>query len=52
MGIGKPERLKGFGDMEVYSRKLNDKDRLVYIIYEEEEEIVEIISCRGHYEDH
>lgn len=51
LGIGKPERLKGFGEREVFSRRINDKDRFVYIIYEGKEK-VEIISCIGHYDDH
>ena len=46
-GTGKPERLKYF-DEEVYSRRVNRKDRLVYTIYEEQKEI-DISSCRGHY---
>lgn len=45
-GIGKPEPLKenlsGF-----YSRRIDDVNRLVYRI---KDEIIEIISCKGHYE--
>jgi toxin YoeB len=51
-GIGKPERLKGFGEREVYSRRVNDKDRLVYTVFEEPYYKVEIVSCLGHYNDH
>ena len=47
-GTGKPERLRYF-DKEVYSRRVNHKDRLVYTIYESLQEI-DISSCRGHYE--
>jgi len=47
-GIGKPERLRHF-DGEVYSRRVNRKDRMVYTIYEETKEI-DISSFRGHYE--
>lgn len=47
-GIGKPERLKYF-EKEVYSRRVNQKDRLVYTIYEYKKEI-DISSCIGHYE--
>lgn len=47
-GIGKPERLKYF-DKQVYSRRVNRKDRMVYIIYEESKTI-DISSFRGHYE--
>jgi toxin YoeB len=46
-GIGKPERLKYF-EKEVYSRRVNHKDRIVYTIYEGIGEI-DISSCRGHY---
>lgn len=47
-GTGKPERLRYF-DKEVYSRRVNHKDRLIYTIYESLQEI-DISSCRGHYE--
>lgn len=47
-GTGKPERLKYF-EKEVYSRRVNQKDRIVYTIYESLKEI-DISSCRGHYE--
>jgi len=47
-GRGKPERLRYF-EMEVYSRRVNHKDRLIYTIYEEFKEI-DITSFRGHYE--
>lgn len=46
-GTGKPERLKYF-EKEVYSRRLNQKDRLIYTVYESLKEI-DISSCRGHY---
>ena len=47
-GIGSPEPLKG--DMSgCYSRKINEKDRLVYHFLSGD--IVEIISCKGHYAD-
>jgi len=47
-GRGKPERLRYF-EKEVYSRRVNHKDRLIYTIYEEFKEI-DISSFRGHYE--
>jgi len=47
-GIGKPERLKYYAQ-EVYSRRVNHKDRMVYIIDEKKKEI-DISSFRGHYE--
>ena len=31
-GIGQPERLKYFRDKEVWSRKLDKKNRIVYLI--------------------
>lgn len=50
-GIGKPERLKGYDNAEVFSRRINDKDRIVYEIIENEH-LIEILSCIGHYDDH
>lgn len=45
-GIGKPEALKG--ELSgCYSRRIDEFNRLVYKI---EDGILEIISCRGHYE--
>jgi len=48
IGTGKPERLKYF-EKEVYSRRVNYKDRMIYTIYEAPKEI-DITSFRGHYE--
>ncbi len=46
-GIGKPEPLKG--DMSgFWSRRIDDTNRLVYRI---RGEVMEIVSCKGHYED-
>lgn len=47
-GEGKPEILKG-NLQGYYSRRINEKDRLVYKILDEN--IVEIYSCQGHYDD-
>ena len=47
-GTGKPERLRYF-EKEVYSRRVNQKDRMIYTIYESLGE-VDISSVRGHYE--
>jgi toxin YoeB len=47
-GTGKPERLKYF-EKEVYSRRINHKDRLIYTIYEDIKEI-DVSSFRGHYD--
>ena len=46
-GKGKPEPLHG--DFSGYwSRRINDMDRLVYRI---NDGVLEIISCKGHYDD-
>ncbi len=47
-GIGKPERLK-YRAAPTYSRRIDEANRLVYL-YSEEEDIITIISCVGHYE--
>ena len=47
-GTGKPERLKHLGG-EVWSRRITEKDRLVYDI---QSDVVNIIACRFHYDDH
>lgn len=46
-GIGKPEPLKD--DMSgFWSRRIDDVNRLVYRI---RGDALEIVSCKGHYED-
>lgn len=46
-GEGKPEPLKG--DLKgKWSRRINEKDRLVYEITEES---IKVIQCKGHYTD-
>ena len=46
-GIGKPEPLKGeFSGF--WSRRIDEKHRLVYRI---KGGMLEILSCRGHYDD-
>jgi toxin YoeB len=47
-GIGKPEPMKG-NYQGYFSRKINEKDRLVYTILKDD--IIEIYSCKGHYDD-
>ncbi len=47
-GTGKPERLKHLGG-EVWSRRITEKDRLVYDI---QSDTIVIIACRFHYDDH
>ena len=46
-GIGQSEALKGNLHGE-YSRRINEKDRLVYHV---EQGKIYIVSCRGHYEN-
>lgn len=46
-GIGKPEPLKG-GLSGFWSRRIDDTNRLVYRI---NGEVLEILSCKGHYND-
>ena len=45
-GDGKPEPLKG--ERGKWSRRINDKDRLVY---QYKDGTITIYQCRGHYED-
>lgn len=46
-GTGKPEPLKG--DLSGYwSRRIDDQHRLVYRVTEEQ---IEIVQCKGHYND-
>lgn len=46
-GIGKPEPLKG--NLNGYwSRRIDEFNRIVYF---EQNDIVYVASCRGHYED-
>ncbi len=46
-GIGKPEPLRG--DLSgFWSRRIDDVNRLVYRI---SGNVLEIVSCKGHYED-
>ena len=48
IGLGKPELLKGtFSGF--YSRRIDDKNRLVYTITENGD--IEILQCKGHYQD-
>ena len=47
-GTGKPERLKHLGG-EVWSRRITEKDRLIYDI---QQDAIIIIACRFHYDDH
>lgn len=44
-GIGKPERLK---HQPGWSRRIDQEHRL---IYEVKDDVIEVKSCKGHYED-
>jgi toxin YoeB len=47
-GIGKPEPLKGeFSGF--WSRRIDDVNRFVYRLAEDGS--IEVLSCRGHYDD-
>jgi len=48
VGTGKPERLKHMQG-EVWSRRITEKDRLVYDIAGD---VITIVACRFHYDDH
>lgn len=48
-GLGFPENLKYY-DGEVWSRKINKKDRLVYEIFEVQSKVI-VIQTLGHYSD-
>ena len=46
LGIGKPESLKG-NLSGLWSRRIDEYNRLVYRI---RENMIEIVSCRNHYD--
>lgn len=46
-GIGKPEPLKG-NLVGFWSRRIDDSNRLVYRV---NGDVIDVISCKGHYED-
>ena len=48
-GVGKPEQLKHQNE-ETWSRRINDKDRMIYSIFEEDEHVL-VYSFVGHYGD-
>ena len=47
-GLGKPEPLKGTMTGH-WSRRITDKHRLIYRV--EEDQVVTLVSCYGHYDD-
>lgn len=48
-GTGKPEQLKHY-EKETWSRRLNDKNRLVYEIHDDIIQ-VDMLNIMGHYDD-
>lgn len=46
-GLGKPEPLKG-NLTGFWSRRIDDTNRLVYRV---SGDVIDVISCKGHYED-
>ena len=46
-GLGKPEMLKG-GLLGLWSRRINEKDRLIYDV---QGDTIRIYSARSHYSD-
>jgi toxin YoeB len=47
IGTGKPEQLK-YDLTGYWSRRINKKDRLIYII-DEKQSVVIVVSAKGHY---
>jgi len=50
IGTGHPEQLKGFKDVERWSRRITQKHRLIYEI-EEDIVTVLVLTAYGHYDD-
>jgi toxin YoeB len=48
-GTGRPEKLK-YQDNEIWSRRINPKDRFIYEIFEDEI-MITVVSSLGHYKD-
>lgn len=47
-GIGKPEPLKGRNYQGCWSRRIDQKHRLIYKV---EKETATLLACYGHYDD-
>lgn len=53
-GVGKPERLKGYKERFIYSRRIDEKNRLVYEIslnLKQEIMSITILGLKGHYDN-
>lgn len=50
VGTGRPEQLKHYKDKEIWSRRIDKKNRLIYSI-DNDEVLVILISMIGHYAD-
>ena len=48
-GTGKPEKLKHY-EIPTWSRKITDKHRLIYRVYDEKVVVV-VLASWGHYHD-
>ena len=48
-GTGQVEQLKHYGERSVWSRRIDQKHRLIYEVFEEEKRI-ELLSAYGHYD--
>ena len=44
------KQIKGYGERNVYSKRINGKHRFIYEVFEEEKK-VEVLSAFGHYND-
>ncbi|MEY4902697.1 MAG: hypothetical protein RLZZ292_512 [Bacteroidota bacterium] len=49
-GIGKPERLRHQDGEDVWSRRINEKDSLIYSVLEDDSMLL-VQSVIGHYGD-
>jgi toxin YoeB len=51
-GIGKPERLKGYKERLIYSRRIDEKNRIIYEVMQDKNKQVlsiTILGLKGHY---
>jgi toxin YoeB len=47
VGVGKPKKL--LEGKDVYSRRIDRRHRLIYAV---RDDIIYLVSCYGHYDDH